>query len=144
MGRRTLILAYSLSALTFAAVTVARVSAAAHAAPAEAMQGHDENADKALLEMVCGACHETGVVAGPFRTPAEWDEVIDKMKSYGSAAAPEQFAQVRTYLLRAYGKANVNTAAAADLAPVLDITAMVADGLVTYRQQSGSFKSLDD
>jgi competence protein ComEA len=144
MVRRTLAIACVLSALAFAAATVGRVSAAAQATPTGAVQSHDENADKALLETVCGACHETGVVAGPFRTPPEWDEVIDKMKSYGSAAAPEQFAQVRAYLLRTYGKANVNTAAATDLGPVLDITAMVAEGLVTYRQQNGSFKTLDD
>jgi DNA uptake protein ComE-like DNA-binding protein len=142
MLRRTLAIACWLSALIFTAVTAARVSA--QATSAAATQGHDENADKALLETVCGTCHESSNVAGPFRTPAEWDEVIEKMQSYGTTAGPEQFAQIRAYLLRTYGKANVNTAAAKDLAPVLDIAPPVADGLVTYRQQNGSFKTLYD
>jgi competence protein ComEA len=144
MVRRTLAIACWLSALTFVSVTVARVSAAAQAAPAAAAQTHDENADKALLEAVCGTCHESATVAGPLRMPAEWDEVIEKMQSYGSTAALEQFAQIRAYLLRTYSKANVNNAAAKDLAPVLDITAAVADALVSYRQQNGSFKTLED
>src|SRR5262245_62693001 len=145
MARRTLTITGWLSALTFTAVAVARVSsAAAQATPSATAQAHDDTADKALLETVCGTCHESANVAGPFRTPAEWDEVIEKMQSYGTSAVPEQFAQIRAYLLRAYGKANVNNASAKDLAPVLDITASVADGLVTYRQQNGSFKTLDD
>jgi competence protein ComEA len=144
MVRRTLAIACWLSALTCAAVTAVHVSAAAQVTPTATVQGYDENADKALLETVCATCHESAVVAGPFRTPAEWDEVIEKMQSYGTSAAPEQFSQIRAYLLRTYGKANVNNAAAKDLAPVLDISAPIADGLVTYRQQNGSFKTLDD
>src|SRR5262245_3169105 len=103
MTHRTFIVACSLSALTFTAVSSARLAGAAQGAPVAVEAGeqiHDEKADQALLETVCGACHESALVAGPFRTPAEWDEAIGRMQSYGATATDDQFGQVRAHLLR--------------------------------------------
>lgn len=132
-------------AMTTAFVLGWQLRISGQAAPRQASaQARDEKSDQALLETVCGSCHESSVVAGPFRTPAEWDETISRMQSYGLSAPAEQFEQVRFYLLRTYGKLNVNSEPAKDLAPVLDISAATAEAAVGYRQQNGPFKTLDD
>ena len=112
--------------------------------PEQSAPPRDEKADQALLDSVCGSCHESSVVAGPFRTAEEWDEAISRMQSYGLSAPAEQLEQIRTHLLRTYGRANVNSAPAKDLAPVLDVVAATAEAVVGYRKQNGAFKTLDD
>ena len=101
-------------------------------------------AEKATFESLCSDCHEAKLIAGALRTPLEWDDVLNTMQSYGAAGSPGQFAQVRRFVLRAYGKANVNKAPAGDLAPVLDISAELAESVVAFREKNGTFTSLDD
>ena len=148
MVRHRLTIAALMSVVALTAVSTAHVSARRASAAQQTATGErsasDEAADKALLETVCGSCHDAGQVAGPFRAPAEWDELIGRMQSYGATASEAQFDQVRGYLLRSYGKANVNTSAAKDLAPVLDVTPTLADAIVKHREQNGRFQSLDD
>jgi len=146
MSPRRLRIAIATSALVWAgalSITSAGVLVAS-AQQAATEPARDDKADKALLDDLCAACHESSLVEGPLRAPAEWDETIEKMQAYGASVSKEQFAQLRTYLLRTFGKANVNKAAAPDLAPVLDITVAVAEAVVAHRQQNGPFKTLDD
>lgn len=119
---------------------------AAQSAPTQASGEtlSDEAADPATFDEVCSVCHETNLVDGPLKTPAEWDDTINAMKSYGATATDEQLARVRSYLLRTHGKVNVNTAPAKDLAPVLDISARIAEAVVKAREANGPFKTLDD
>jgi competence protein ComEA len=126
-----------------AALTAAASNAAADQAPA-AQTAPDRAAQEATVNTLCGACHEVNVIEGPFRLPAEWDETIGRMKSFGATGSADQFAEVRTYLLWRFGRANVNSALASDLAPVLDITSEVADAVVKSRTDNGKLASLDD
>ena len=97
-----------------------------------------------MLEKLCSGCHESNLVATSLRTPAEWDDTVSRMQSYGSEGTPEQLAVLRVYLLRNHGRANINQAPARDLAPVLDVGADVADAVVKYRGDNGSFKTVED
>lgn len=76
--------------------------------------------------------------------PEEWDDALNRMKSFGLQAPDEQLGQVRSFLLRNYGKARINTATAADLSPVLNVTPAVAEAVIAYRRDNGPFKTLDD
>jgi competence protein ComEA len=100
--------------------------------------------EKETFALVCEVCHGSDLLEGSLRTPAEVDDLIATMQSYGASATPEQFALVRTFLLRSYGKANVNSATAPDLAAVLDLTPEVAAAVVAQRERSGMFSSADD
>ena len=56
----------------------------------------------------------------------------------------EQLEAVMRVLLRTLTKVNVNTATAAQLPLVLDISEATAQALVKYRGAHGNFKTLDD
>ena len=100
--------------------------------------------EKETFEAVCGLCHGTDLVEGSLRTPAQFTELITTMQSYGASATPEQFAVVRVHMLRSFGKANVNSDTAADLAPVLDVEPEIAAAVVAHRERNGRFTSIDD
>lgn len=100
--------------------------------------------EQATFEVMCGICHSSDLVAGVSRTPTEFAEMITKMQSYGATGTPEEFATTRTFMLRFWGKVNVNTDSAADLAPVLDVSREVAQSVVDRRMQRGKFASLED
>ena len=133
-------------AIAIASFLAALTSAAPDAAPqAPAPQEPpDAAAARETLSTVCGQCHEANVVEGPLRQPAEWDETISRMKSFGATASADQFAQVRVYLLWSFGRVSVNNAPAGDLAPVLDVASDVAEAVVKYRTDNGKFAGLDD
>ena len=139
MNRRPFQLALLLTVTAF--IGGLRAQAPAPAATAEQPSPEDVAA-RAKLQQVCTACHELDL--GLLRTPMDWDDVISQMASYGAMATDEEFAQIRTYLLRNYAKVNVNAARAQDLAVVLDVTQPVAEALVKYRTDNGPFKTVDD
>ena len=130
-------------ALFVVALTVRVVGAAGQAAlPAPA--GPDLAKEKETFEVVCGLCHGTDLLEGSLRTPAEFTDLITLMQSYGASATPEQLETVRAHMLRSFGKANVNSDSAADLAPVLDVPLAAAEAVVKYRTEQGMFGTLDD
>ena len=100
-------------------------------------------ADQADFEKVCGACHNTSLVSD-IRTQPEWEETIENMVSVGANATAEQLKAVLRVLLRTLTRVNVNTAAAAQLPLVLDISEATAQALVKYRTDHGDFKSFED
>ena len=102
----------------------------------------DDAGDKATFQKVCGACHTT-TIAGDLKTEAEWAETVANMMSIGAKATDEDFEGVLRYLARNLTKVNVNTAPAAQIAPVLAITEKTAQALVDYRAQNGPFTSLE-
>jgi competence protein ComEA len=100
-------------------------------------------ADKTDFETVCGACHTTGMVSD-MRSEAEWKQTVEHMVSIGANGTDEQFEAVMRVLLRTLTKVNVNTATAAQLPLVLDISDDAAQAVVKYRAKNGDFKTLDD
>jgi competence protein ComEA len=141
--------------LSFTAVTLITVSilvgagmravaAGSSQAAAAAQESETVAAERATQEAVCGTCHEPNLVEGTFRMPEEWDDTLRSMKSFGAQGTEEQFNRIRSFLLRKYGKAKINTATATDLAPILDVPPTVAEAVVAHRRDNGPFKSLDD
>lgn len=109
----------------------------------KAPSGGSSGEEKAAFEAVCGACHPTSV-AEDMRSEAEWIETIEKMVSLGAKGTDGQFEALLRFLLRTRTKVNVNTAAAPEIAPVLDVSEAVAEAVVKRRTENGSFKNLSD
>ncbi len=136
----------TIASLTLLATLPVRLSAepTVQGAPDAARYLAQVAAERTAHVELCSMCHDANLVAGFNRLPTEWDEVLVRMQSYGTVGAPEQFALVRGFLLRSYGKVNINTAPAADLAPVMDLQPEIAEAVVAYRTEHGEFKSPDD
>src|ERR1700693_2983538 len=122
------------------ALCAARASAPLQDSSAPA---RSEAADKADFENVCGACHTSNMVSD-MRTEPEWKETVEHMASIGAKGADEQMEAVMRVLLRTLTKVHVNTATAAQLPMVLDISEATAQAVVKYRAGHGDFKTLDD
>jgi len=110
-------------------------------AQASKAPGRTEAADKADFEAVCGACHTSDMVTD-IRTASEWKDTVEQMVSLGADGTGEQMEAVMRVLLRTLTRVNVNTAAAAELPLVLDISEATALAVVKYRVEHGKFKSL--
>jgi competence protein ComEA len=113
------------------------------AAQASKTPVRSEAADKADFEAVCGACHTSSMVSD-IRTEPEWTDTVEHMVSLGADGTGEQMEAVMRVLLRTLTKVNVNTAPAAQLPLVLDISDTMAQAVVKYRAEHGKFKSLAD
>jgi competence protein ComEA len=129
-------------------LTALSLGLAAQAAPAAgAAQKPDELPDgpgKDVAMKVCSACHPPTSITERMRTQKEWSTTIDNMASYGATATEAEFDEVLKYAVSVAGKANVNTAPAAELAPVLDVSPEVAAAVEKYRSEHGTFTSIDD
>jgi len=99
--------------------------------------------DKAVFEKVCGKCHAATMVHD-LKTEEEWGETVDNMASIGAKGTEEEFNAVLRYLSRNFTKVNINTALAAQIAPVLDVTEAAAQTIVDYRTRQGPFGTLSD
>jgi competence protein ComEA len=132
-----------LALLAFLIVAAVRVATASPQVAA-AQPPSDADKEREVFEMTCGVCHESNLIGESLRSPAEWDELISLMQGYGAGGTPEQFAQARAFMLRSFGRVNVNSAAAIDLAPVLDVTPDQAGAVIAYRDQNGRFATVDD
>jgi competence protein ComEA len=118
-------------------------AAATCAAQASKTPARSEAADKADFEAVCGACHTSSMVSD-IRTEPEWKDTVEHMVSLGADGTVEQMEAVMRVLLRTLTKVNVNTAPAAQLPLVLDISDATARAIVKYRAGHGKFNTLSD
>jgi len=105
--------------------------------------GPSAAADQKNFEKVCGACHNTSLVAD-IRTEPDWEGTIETMVSVGANATADQLKALKRVLLRTLTRVNVNTATAGQLPLVLDIDDATAQALVKYRRDHGNFKSFED
>lgn len=127
-------------------VTVAFALSAAGALSQEAgskVSSREDAADAAAFHAVCGSCHSASFVTG-IRTESEWWEEVEQMIKIGAKGTDEQFDRVLRVLLRTLTKVNVNTAAPAQIAPVLDVSDATAQAIVKRRTENGKFKTLGD
>ena len=65
------------------------------------------------------------------------------MMERGAQVSDEDFEVVMDYLLRHYGRINVNKAEAEDLAIVVGVSKKDAEAIVRYRQAQGDFPDFD-
>src|SRR6266513_3295168 len=103
----------------------------------------EAKADKAAFEGVCGTCHPASMVDG-LRGESQWRETVELMVKAGAKGTDEQFDRLMRYLLRNWTKVDVNTATAAEIAPVLDVSDATAHAIETRRTENGSFKTIEE
>ena len=142
--RRSFTVVMRIAASTLVCAGLRAVAEGASPAITLPQQSDTVETERATHEAVCSTCHEANLVEGTFRMPEEWDDTLGRMKSFGAQGTEEQFNQVRSFLLRKYGKAKINTATAKDLSPVLGVPPALAEAVVAHRRDNGPFKSLDD
>ena len=92
----------------------------------------------------CVKCHPVDRIAGSRRTRTQWEEVMTTMTTArGAVISDEDWDVTQTYLVKHYGRVNVNRATADDLAEVLGVTPETANAIVAYRKQNGEFVDYD-
>jgi len=91
---------------------------------------------------LCRNCHDAGLQLTR-RTRTGWQDVLDQMVEKGATGSEEDFALVLQYLLRDYGKVNVNRATSSDIALVLGVSTADAATIVGHRDKHGDFKDFD-
>jgi competence protein ComEA len=99
-------------------------------------QTPEETARK-TFQNVCGTCHGIELMKGQRRTRAAWVKNVDDMAAKGAQASDEDFAIVVEYLVRNYGKVNVNRAEPAELQIVLGLNPKQSAAIVAHRSKHG-------
>src|SRR5262245_59160998 len=92
---------------------------------------------------VCGKCHDAARIIEGRRFREQWEETLDKMVTKGAQGSDEDFNVILDFLVSAYGRVNVNTASADDIAPVVHVDASQAEAIVRFRQEHGKFVDFD-
>jgi competence protein ComEA len=105
--------------------------------------GLPEGKGKAAMLRACVGCHEIEVATRNRYTETGWRRMVNTMVERGAELSEPEIADVTAYLSKNFGKANVNTAAAAQLEEALGLTEKEAQAIVSYREQNGDIKSLD-
>jgi len=112
---------------------------------AEAQEKLPKGPGRETLLRVCGACHSAENVAGMAKTREEWGALVGEMAADGAQGTDDEFNEIVDYLAAHFPKTiNVNKATATDLANGMELTAKEAEAIVHYREEKGSFKSVED
>ena len=98
---------------------------------------------KETFERVCGTCHKPEAALSARRTRDQWQESIEGMITRGAKISDEEFTTVWDYLVRQYGKVNVNRGTVDEIVEVLGITAKEAETIVKYRTDKGRFEDFE-
>lgn len=99
------------------------------------------------MKRICGACHSAENVAGMAKTREEWGALVGEMAADGAQGTEDEFNEIVDYLATAFpktAKINVNKASAKDIESGLELSAKEAESIVHYREEKGSFKSVED
>ena len=86
-----------------------------------------------VFQRVCVVCHTPDRIVTVRRTRIEWEEVLDKMITRGAQINDDNYGTLEDYLLRNYGKVNVNRAGKDDLVLVLGVSPEEAGKIVEGR-----------
>ncbi|MCI0390803.1 MAG: helix-hairpin-helix domain-containing protein [Acidobacteria bacterium] len=113
--------------------------------PAQGAQAQTQKGPpaKEVLQKVCGTCHALERVIESRRSRAQWEEATDKMIALGAKGTEDEFATILAYLLRQYGRVNMNTATAVEIAEVVGLSEKEAEVIVKYRQEKGKFDDFE-
>jgi competence protein ComEA len=90
-----------------------------------------------VFQRVCVLCHPPDRIVSVRKTKSEWEEVLDKMITKGAQLNDDNYGSIQEYLLRNYGKVNVNKAMKDDLVLVAGVTPAEADSIIKFRTESG-------
>jgi predicted secreted protein len=93
------------NAALFVSILIAGTAAAQNAvtphptAPAKAqLSAPNADADFALVQAHCSACHTLDQVTAARKTPDEWAETMDRMVDHGMQITPEDNKRITAYL----------------------------------------------
>jgi competence protein ComEA len=114
---------------------------------ANAQEKLPQGPGRETLIRICSACHSAENVVGMAKAREEWGAVVGEMVADGAQGTDEEFNQIVDYLATHFPKTpkiNVNKATAQDLESGLELSAKEAEALVHYREEKGSFKSVED
>jgi competence protein ComEA len=95
------------------------------------------------FQRICNDCHDTGRILSTRRTKVGWEEVLDEMANKGATATDDEWSVILDYVLRHFGRVNVNRAPADELALILGLTGDQAASVVGYRTAHGPFADFD-
>lgn len=99
---------------------------------------------KAELQKICLDCHDLDTVTMENRTKEGWKKTVAKMGERGAEGTDEQFEAVIQYLTKNFGRINVNTASADEIAAGIGFTPKEADAIVGYRDKNGVYTDWKD
>jgi competence protein ComEA len=124
---------------------LAVVTALTAAALPSTAEGLPDGPGKDLVEAICSDCHTTERIAAKQLTKPQWaDKVLEMLQEAPDVKQSERDTIV-VYLAKNFpARANVNKDLAKELEAALEISPESAAAIVHYRQQNGSFKTLDD
>jgi len=126
--------------LTLAGATLTALSAIALSAP---QQDAAKDPAAETFAAVCSKCHTPERILAIRRTKTQWEEVLDKMTKIGAQITDDNYDTLMDYLLRRYGKININRGESKDIAIVVNISAADADAIVKYRTDHGDFADFE-
>jgi len=120
-------------------------TALAAAAISSRAEGLPDGPDKDLVEAICSECHTTERIAAQQLTKTQWADKVLEMLQEAPDVKQSERDRIVEYLAKNFAAhANVNKASAKELQAILEISPESASAIVNYRQQNGSFKTLDD
>jgi competence protein ComEA len=98
---------------------------------------------------LCTRCHSPTVILATGRDRDGWEAIITKMVSFGATGTDEEFSDIADYLTASFPpttteKVNINKATTAQITTALGISVDDAKSIITYRDKTGSFKTLED
>jgi competence ComEA-like helix-hairpin-helix protein len=131
--------ALSSTLVTFVAVAQEPAQAPAPAAPAGAQFVLAQGPGADVFQRTCVLCHTPERIVSLRKTRTEWEEIIDKMITRGAQVNDDNYVPIEDYLLRNYGKVNVNKAAKDDLVLIAGVTPAEADTILKVRSEGGPF-----
>ena len=97
-----------------------------------------------LYKQICATCHEIETVISSRRTRIGWERTAEDMIARGAEGSDEEMDAVVEYLAAYFGKVNVNTATAEQLAKSLDLSAKEAQAISVYRERNGKIKDFEE
>jgi competence protein ComEA len=99
---------------------------------------------KEVVLKLCRDCHDLDQVTVENYTKEGWQKTVAKMGERGAAGTDEQFEAVVAYLTKNFGRINVNTATAEEIASGIGFSAKEAEAIVVYRTKNGVYKDWRD
>jgi hypothetical protein len=131
-----------------------RLMLAIFALPVFAQSPLPEGPGKDVVVRVCTVCHGSELFGRGKRDRERWQRTVDDMARRGAKGSDADLNAVVDYLMANFGiteedkrqmeKVNVNKAAGWRIARALKLFPDEGDAVVTYREEHGDFKSLDD
>ena len=106
-----------------------------------------EGPGKDTFLSVCSLCHSPSTVLTKQWTEKQWDQKIIEMLQEEPDVTSKERDEILAYLSANFKPAtriNINRATAKELETALGLPAAIAEVIVRYRTEKGSFKTLED